>query len=65
MSQNQRILNFLERGKRLTPLSALRMFDCMRLGARVHELRGLGFDIQTENLILSTGKRIARYRLAA
>jgi hypothetical protein len=62
-SQNERILGHLRRGRTLTPLSAIRLFDCLRLGGRIHELRTLGFDIRTEKLELSSGKRIARYSL--
>lgn len=63
-SQNDRIVRYLARGKTLTPLSAQRLFDCLRLGGRIHELRRLGFRIRTETLELSNGKRVARYSLA-
>lgn len=62
-SQNDLILRHLQRGRTLTQLSALRLFQCLRLGARVHRLRTLGYDIRTEPLTLSSGKRVARYSL--
>jgi len=41
-SQNTLILGHLARGRSLTPLQALRLFDCLRLGGRIHELRERG-----------------------
>lgn len=64
MTQNEAIARFLVRGKTLTRFSALRLFDCANLRAAVKELRAAGVAIETESLILSTGRRIARYRLA-
>ena len=62
-SQNSRILGHLAGGRMLTPISALRLFDCLRLGGRIHELRLRGYPIHTEIVELSSGKRIARYRM--
>jgi hypothetical protein len=47
----------------VTPLIAL---DCgcgFRLGARVHELREAGYDVETEWETTAAGARIARYVL--
>jgi hypothetical protein len=63
-SQCDRIARHLQKGRSLTPLSALRLFDCLRLGGRIHELRGLGLRIKTEIIEVSGEKRIARYSLA-
>jgi hypothetical protein len=65
VTQNDQILRFLTRGKVLTRFSARRLFDCANLRASVQELRAGGVAIETEPLILSTGRRVARYRLAA
>ena len=45
MSQKAHILEHLRSGRELTPLSALHLFGCLRLGARVMELRREGWRI--------------------
>ncbi len=62
-SQNQQILRHLQAGGSLTPLEALHRFDCMRLGARIHDLRELGHEIHSDTVRLSNGKCVARYSL--
>jgi len=63
-AQNKQILNYLQAGYTITPLDALRMFGCMRLGARVHELRKAGHDIRREIITAEpSGARIAEYFL--
>ena len=65
-SQNIRIKKHLESGRRLTALDGLRLFNCFRLGARIHNLKGQGLNIETEMItIISDGKekRIAKYSL--
>ena len=61
-TQNTQILKALEEGARLTPIDALQRFGCLRLSARIADLREKGFRIvntwRTEN-----GKRFAEYRL--
>lgn len=37
-SQTKRILEYLKDGHSITPLEALRMFSCFRLGARIAEI---------------------------
>lgn len=54
------LLDYLERYNSITQLEALHAFGCMRLGARVSDLRRAGYDIQTE--INPKGKRYAIYR---
>lgn len=63
MTQNEAIARYLARGKTLTALSALRLFGCLRLAARVDELQRRGFRIKSEMISL-TGKRVARYSWA-
>lgn len=62
MSQNTRILNHLKRGNRLTPLQALRLFDCWALSSRISDLKKDGHDIKTE-MITVKDKTFARYSL--
>ena len=41
MSQNAILRNYLESGNRITPLEALNWWGMFRLGARIHELKGI------------------------
>ena len=61
-SQNKQILKHLKQGKTITSLEALYLFNCLRLSARIHDLRSFGFSIKTKNVI-KNGKRIAEYKL--
>lgn len=63
-SQSAEILTWLRRGKSITPLLALRRFNCFRLAARIRDLREAGHDIKTASFALGNGKRIARYSLS-
>ena len=45
MTQKQRVLNWLKRGRTLTPLEALNNGMGMRLSAIIHTLRVEGHDI--------------------
>lgn len=63
-AQSKQILEYLQKGNSLTPLEALKMFDCMRLGARVYDLKNQGHDIVTEMVTdAKSGKKYASYRL--
>ena len=65
-SQNRRIKAYLESGKSLTPLDALYQFGCFRLGARVHNLKQQGMNINSDLIEITSGgktKRVARYTL--
>ncbi len=61
-TQNQQIEAYLKSGKKITPLTALRNFGSLRLGARIFQLRKQGLDIKT-NLITRRGKTFAEYTL--
>lgn len=65
MSQTAAILEHLKAGHCLDPMSALRRFGCFRLAARVGELRGAGYRVETRMITTRTGKRVAVYRLHA
>jgi hypothetical protein len=60
-SQNTQILTALINGRKITPLDALDWFGCFRLSARISELKSAGWNIEKETVLLSSGKRIARY----
>lgn len=64
MTQEAAILADLRAGKRLTPLGALRAHGCLRLGARIYDLRQAGYPIVKRMVEHPrTGKRYAEYRL--
>ena len=62
MTQNQQIKSYLEQGKTITPLQALNKFGCIRLAARVNDLRKEGLNITTK-IVTKDGKTFASYRL--
>lgn len=63
-TQNKQILDYMEKGYSITPMGALNLFGCFRLGARIHDLKAQG------NKIISalrvdpiTKKRFSEYTL--
>ena len=62
MSQNEWVLAALQEGP-ITPMDALRGCGCLRLAARVRELRQQGHNI-VSTLVTENGKAFARYTLA-
>jgi len=63
MSQTQAIKQHLESGKAITPLEALQSYGCLRLAARISDLRDQGMNIRTEIVELND-KRFAKYSKA-
>ena len=63
MTQTQRILIYLQSGKQLTPIDALKKFGCFRLAARISDLRSQGHTIWT-NYITKDNKTFAAYKLS-
>ena len=61
-SQSAEILAHLRAGLSITPLDAFKWFGCMRLGARIYELKARGHDIYAV-FERSGGKRYCRYFL--
>lgn len=62
-TQLLQIQRHLAKGHSLTQLEALRKFGTMRLGARVWDLRRLGFPVKSELIEVGDGKRVARYSI--
>nr|DAG69023.1 MAG TPA: helix-turn-helix domain protein [Caudoviricetes sp.] len=69
MTQTERIRRHLDTFGSITPAEALQEYGCMRLGARIYDLRRLGIPIERE---IVTGKNrfgesthYARYKKAA
>ena len=63
MSISHKLEALLLKGKTITALQALNKWGCMRLSARINELRNDGFPILTDS-VKQNGKVFARYRLA-
>lgn len=66
-SQSEQILEYMKENGSITPMDALLQFHCMRLGARIHDLKLDGYAIRSE---IETHKsedgrtsRYARYTL--
>lgn len=60
-TQADAILRYMESHKRgITPLDALNNFGCLRLSARIWDLRARGYVIETKAV---KGKQYARYVL--
>lgn len=63
-SQTTSILNYMQHGHSLTQLDALKMFGCMRLGARIYDLKQSGYAVVSTMIDdKKTGKRYASYSL--
>jgi len=61
MTQCETILRYMqEHPEGITPIDALYVASCLRLSARISDLRAEGYDIVTE-IVKPTG--YARYRL--
>lgn len=62
MSQCDDILAHLKR-EPISAIEALNSYGCFRLAARIKDLRGQGYDIETRDLDLPNGKTVAQYHL--
>jgi len=63
MTQTALILAHLNRGGTLTALQALRLFNTLRLAARIKEIRECGVKVQSRRVRLSGNKWVAVYYL--
>lgn len=61
-SQCTLIEQHLRSGKTITPIEALDLYGCFRLGARIWDLKHQGLDI-VRDMITNGRKRYARYSL--
>ena len=63
--QRQRdvILAHLRSGQPITSLEALRDYGCIRLAARIFEIREAGHNIVSQMVQVDNGKCVAEYRL--
>lgn len=61
-SQNTAILNHMLAGNSISPLEALNLFGCLRLGGRRYDLVKEGWNVKTD-IVKENGKRFARYSI--
>ena len=61
-SQKQQILSHLKRGWKITALQALNKYGCLRLAARIGDIKREGYPI-VSRLVSHNGKRFAEYRM--
>ena len=62
-TQTTQILLYLKEGNKITGMDALNLFGCWRLGARIWDIKQLGFNVNRELITTSTKKVIAEYSL--
>ena len=48
MSDKERVLQHLKEYRTITPMDAIQLYGCLRLSARIWELKHEGHDITTE-----------------
>ena len=68
ITQQDRIINYLNDYKTITPLEAMRDLGCYRLSARIFDLKEQGFDIEVK-MVKVTNRfggttKVAEYSLA-
>lgn len=61
--QCQEVLSHLQSGNPITALEALNLYGIFRLASRIHDLRKIGYDIQSRETATENGKKIAQYYL--
>ena len=61
MSQTTQIISHIKKGP-ITPLQALNLYGCLRLAARINDIRYMGYDIESK-MVKRNGKRFAEYSL--
>lgn len=62
-SVTNKILAHLEAGNSITSLECLSTFGCLRLAARIYDLREAGYNIDMQRVTVASGKSVGRYTL--
>ena len=67
MTQKEMILAYMREHGSITPMEALNYCGCMRLSARIHDLRNMGHDIVMDLVTVKSRNgvktKVSRYRL--
>lgn len=65
MNQTEQVIDYMERHGSITPKEALEALGCMRLGARIFELKAIGYTfgrtLETRENRFGVPCRYARY----
>lgn len=64
LSQNKRILAYLEDGNKISTFDAFTKFHVTRLASRIHDLRVAGYEINDEWAENEAGEKFKHYFLA-
>lgn len=66
-SQNAQLIAIMETGRWVTPLEAMEEIGCMRLPARINDMKKLGYEIEDEWVTHTNAqgktKRFKKYRI--
>jgi hypothetical protein len=62
-SQAEKILDYMLSGKAITPIEALDLFGCFRLGARIADIKAKGYLVYSEFITTENGKKVKQYHL--
>ena len=60
-SQTDRILEYMLEGHAITPLEALNKFGCLRLGARIADIKARGYLVYSEFVTTASEKKVKKY----
>lgn len=61
MSQENRIVEYLKAGNQITPIDAVKKFNCLSLSQRMGDARRRGIPIRSTIIKVASGKRVAVY----
>lgn len=62
-SQERAIADWLLEGRHITPLDALKLCGCLRLSARIYDLKAKGMKVLSRKIHAAGGKMVAEYFL--
>lgn len=62
-SQTKKILQWLQKGRKITQAEAIELFGCYRLSGRIYDIKDMGFDVRATMIQTKQGKRFAQYSL--
>jgi len=62
-SQEDQIYLHLKKYGKIDAMEALKKYNCFRLSARIFDLKQQNINIETNNVTLKNGKRVAQYKL--
>jgi len=60
-NQTKMIKDHLDQGQSITAFEALKLYGCLRLASRMHDLKQSGYSFHKEMVIVGNGKRVAEY----